>query len=76
MSVGSGTVPQVLPATAGGSPSAILAPLALDDRWAGWLARERQRDLDLQQELRTAVLVFVIVAALGGAVYLSFGGVR
>jgi hypothetical protein len=49
-------------------------PASLDDRWAAWKASERQRDEEAQHEIRTALLLMVVAIALGGAVYLSFGG--
>lgn len=66
--------PIPLPATAGGRQSAPTLTLSLDDRWAAWLASERQRDQDTQDSIRTALILMVVVIALGGAIYLSFGG--
>lgn len=66
-------IPEPIPlAVAAGRrlPSAV----SLDDRWATWVASERQRDEDAQHEIRTALLLMVVALALGGAVYLSFGG--
>ncbi|MGE3472079.1 MAG: hypothetical protein AB7O28_17120 [Vicinamibacterales bacterium] len=44
------------------------------DGWATWVASEQRRREDTSRELRTALLVALVVLALGGAIYLSFVG--
>lgn len=42
------------------------------DRWARWQATERQRADDAKRDIELALLMAVILIALGGAIYLSF----
>lgn len=42
------------------------------DRWTTWVADEKQRVENIHRDLHLAMLMAVVVLALGGAIYLSF----
>jgi hypothetical protein len=61
---------QISPAVAESSPS-LPAPQAdpqaassFDARWAAWIERGRQHDLDVKRKLRIALFAAVVVALL------------
>lgn len=74
MPVGS-SPPQPPAAPPSFSTPAIVPPVAVlpsVDRWTTWVADEKQRVDDIHRDLHMAMLMAVVVVALGGAIYLSF----
>lgn len=51
-------------------PPVVVLPAP--DRWTTWVADEKQRVEDIHRDLHMAMLMAVVVLALGGAIYLSF----
>jgi hypothetical protein len=76
MSVASKTEPLPSPVSARGAAPFAATYDSFDDRWAAWVASERQRHVETRREIFNLLLGAVVVAALGGALYLSYGGSR
>lgn len=66
--------PPVLPPASTRAVVAAPLPISLDDRWAAWLAREREREEETRQEIRTALILMGVAIAFAGAIAISFGG--